>query len=103
MLEWMEGGIAKACFFRFLQIRDFIQRLTIQFPIKPPVNPIDMFLSVNPISKGIMSNLYNLISKLHCSSMAAIQTAWEQDLNCTFTEDAWDSVLDWVHSSSTPN
>ena len=32
--------------------------------------------------------------------MAAIRTAWEQDLNYTFTEDVWDSVLDRVHSSS---
>ena len=32
--------------------------------------------------------------------MAAIQTAWEWDLNYTFTEDVWDSVLDRVHSSS---
>lgn len=93
-------GIAKTHFFRFLQIRDFIQHLTAQFPCKPPVNPVDIFLSVNPTSRGIMFNLYNLISKLHCSSTAAMRTAWEQDLNFTFTEDTWDSVLDRIYSSS---
>ena len=53
-------GIANTHFFRFLQIRDFIQCLTIKFPYKPPDNPIDIFLSVNPTSKGIMSNLITL-------------------------------------------
>lgn len=32
-------GIAKTHFFRFLQVRNYIQRLTPQFPYKPPVNP----------------------------------------------------------------
>lgn len=47
-----------------------------------------------------MSNLHNLISKLHYFSMAAIRTAWEQDLNYTLSEDTWDSVLDRMNSSS---
>lgn len=42
-----------------------------------------------------MSNLYNLISKMHCPSMVAIRTAWEQDLDQTFTDDTrLDSWLD---------
>lgn len=77
-----------------------MQHVTPQFPHKPPLNPLDTFLSINSTSKGTISNLYNLISKLHCSSMAAVRTAWEQDLNYTFTDDIWDSVLDQIHSSS---
>ena len=49
-------GIAKTHFFRFLQIRDFIQHLMIQFPCKPPVNPIDIFPSVS------FQRYYNLIT-----------------------------------------
>ncbi len=53
-------GMAKTHFFRFLQIRDFIKRVTTHFPYKPRVNLIDTFLSVNPTSKGIFLFLFFL-------------------------------------------
>lgn len=93
-------GIVSTQFFRFLQVRHYVQSMTPRFPHEPPDNPIDVFLSVNPTSRGVLSKLYNLISRLHCPSLAAIKTAWEQDLHSTISDDMWDTILDQVHSSS---
>lgn len=85
---------------RFLQIMHYVQHLIPHSPHKPLDNPVDAFLSIHPPSKGIMSTLYNLVSKLHCSSVVAIRTVWEQDPNFSFTEELWDLILNQVQSSS---
>ena len=78
---WRCGHYIMTCFFsRFMQIRHFTQKLIPQFPYKPPATHVDMFLSVNPTLKGSISVFFNLISKLHSPSLAAIKTLWEQDL-----------------------
>ena len=74
--------------------------MTSQFPNKPPDNPLDAFLSINPTSKGVLSKLYNLILRSHCPSLTAIKTVWEQDLQSPISDYVWDSILDQVHSSS---
>lgn len=55
------------------------------------------FLIVNPASRGIISALHNSISNLKCSSVAAIKSKWEQDLNSHLTKELWDSILGQVH------
>lgn len=75
--------------------------MTMQFPQKPPDNPVDEFLSVKPTSRGVISVLYGLISNLQYTYLhiAAIRYKWEQDLNLTFTEELWDSILNQVHTT----
>lgn len=73
--------------------------MTAQFPKKPLDEPVVLSL-VKPTSRGVISVLYNLISNLQCPSIAAIKLKWEQDLNFTFTNKLWDSILSQVHTTS---
>ena len=90
----------KTSFFQISANKRFTQKLIPQFPYQPPANHVDMFLSVNPTLKGSISVFFNLISKLHSRSLAAIRTLWEQDLGSAFSDHMWDSVLDRIHSTS---
>ena len=74
--------------------------MTALFPQKPLDNPVDEFLMVKPTSRGIISVLYNLISKLQCTSVDAIKSKWEQDLNVKIKDELWNSILAKVHSIS---
>lgn len=60
-------------FLGFLQVRQFGQCLLSQFPNKPPVNPTDIVLFVNPTQKGLISHLCNHISKIEGPSFVAIR------------------------------
>ncbi|CAI5657319.1 unnamed protein product [Oreochromis niloticus] len=93
-------GIAAAQFFRFLQVRHYVQSVTAEFPQMPPYNPVDDFLMLKPTSRGIISALYSLISNLQCSSIAAIKSKWEEDLTFHITDELWDSILGQVHNIS---
>lgn len=76
-------------------MRHYVQNLIPNFPHKPCSNPTDVLYNDPTCSK-----LYNLIFKMHCPPLVAIRSAWEQDLNSTFTDHTWELILKHIHSSS---
>ncbi len=92
-------GLTKSDFFRVLQVRDYIRSFLSDFPVMPPENPLDSYLSCNILAKGSISIIYNLIINQASSSLDNIKRVWGEDLGGQLSEDTWNCVLKQVHSS----
>ncbi len=92
-------GLTKSDFF-VLQVRDYIRSFLSHFPVIPPENPLDSYLSCNILAKGSISIIYNLMINRASSSLDNIKRAWEEDLGGSLSDDTWNCVLKQVHSSS---
>lgn len=95
-----EFNLPPAHFFRCLQARHYVQCQIPCFPQMPAHNSIDRSLSLQPLAKGSISTIYNLISGLKSTPLNKIKMAWEQDLGLPLSDDVWDAILKQVHSSS---
>uniref|UniRef100_A0A3P8TZR2 Reverse transcriptase zinc-binding domain-containing protein n=1 Tax=Amphiprion percula TaxID=161767 RepID=A0A3P8TZR2_AMPPE len=93
-------GIPRTHFFRYLQIRHFLQSQLPDFPEAPQSSVIDDILSLQPSGKGLISKIYSKLTDLNQVSTARIRAAWEQDLNQHLSDDAWDSILGLVNATS---
>lgn len=87
-------------FFRFLQIKHFVQKNITSFPDFPANNTVDQILSLTPSRKGLISTLYNCISNVSPHSLQDIRSLWENDLGKELTDDNWKAVLDSIYTSS---
>jgi len=87
-------------FFRYLQMRHFIQKQFPHFPNRPPEAEMDQFLSLNLQQKRLISVIYNKIALLSQASTISSKSAWEKDLGVDITEVQWRGILKLIHSSS---
>ncbi len=87
-------------FFRYLQIGDFIKSQYIHYPSLPPKTSLDLILEIKPGVKGTISKLYTFIFGLEDSSLESIKKKWENDFECSISEDKWSKILKNIHSSS---
>lgn len=87
-------------FFRYLQMRHFIQKQFPHFPNRPPETEIDQLLSLDRRQKRLTSVIYNKIALLNPASTISPKNAWEKDLGIDITEDHWRDILKRIHSSS---
>ena len=78
-----------------------MQKTFISFPDKPTKTQYDCILELNSDHKGLISQVYVLISNINPHSTAHLKRAWDTDLGVDLTEDQWDSILDLIHTSST--
>ncbi|KAF3847423.1 hypothetical protein F7725_020451, partial [Dissostichus mawsoni] len=83
-------NLPKTHFFRYLQARHYVRSVLPCFPKEPDSNPVDMFLSFNPMSPKAMSTLYRNISTLIQAPLVSIKLAWEHDLGQSLEDDLWD-------------
>ncbi|XP_059830496.1 uncharacterized protein LOC132396708 [Hypanus sabinus] len=93
-------NLPNAHFFRYLQIRHFIAPLIPNFLEMPAKNATDLFLSMNPLGKGLISIIRDKLAALRWAPMDKIKMAWEQDLNISLSEESRDSGLKSVNSTS---
>lgn len=56
--------------------------------------------TVNPFKKRLISNLYNIILDLRCTSTGKVKAAWEEDLGFSLSEGTWSDILKLLNSSS---
>ena len=54
-------GLTGIHFFRYLQIRDFVRKSFVNFPLIPKLTCLDSLLFVNTSKKGRVSMIYNEI------------------------------------------
>ena len=87
-------------FFRYLQVRHFIQNRFTPFPSPPPKSPLDSILETPSEVKGTVSRLYTIIFELEGSSMSIIKENWEKDMDADITEDQWSNIVQKIHSTS---
>uniref|UniRef100_A0A671TVY8 Reverse transcriptase domain-containing protein n=1 Tax=Sparus aurata TaxID=8175 RepID=A0A671TVY8_SPAAU len=87
-------------FFRYLQMRHFIQKQFPHFPNRPPEAEIDQFLSLNLQQKRLISVIHNKIALLSPAPTASPKNAWEKDLGVDITVVQWKDILKLIHSSS---
>ena len=86
--------------FRFFQIRHLIQKQFPHFPNRPPESAIDIFLTLDPNQKRLISVLYDQIGSLSPDPMVPLKELWEGDLNSNISDNQWSDILDLVHTSS---
>ena len=94
-------ALPKTHFFRYLQIRSFVQKSFGSFPDKPTDTHYDCILELNSDCKGLISQVYNCIGKIDPCTTAHLKQAWDTDLGVVLTEDQWESILNLTHTSST--
>lgn len=87
-------------FFRYLQIRSFVRNTFDSFPNKPMKSHVDNLLELNPNSRGLISQIYELINNINPHSLENLRMAWDSNLGVVITNDQWDSILDLIYTSS---
>ena len=62
---------------------------------------MDSILFLNPVTKGGISTLYNVLSCLNgATSLDHLKTGWINDLGTVITDELWTGALRRMHSSS---
>lgn len=87
-------------FFRFLQVRHFVQTTYPHFPNHPPGSLIDSLLTLDPAQKRSISVIYNSIDSLNPNQMTRMKQTWEEETGISITDNQWDQIRKLVHSSS---
>ena len=93
--------LPKNNFFRYLQVRSFVQKTFDSFPNKPMKSHVDSLLELDLNSRGLISQTYKLINDINPHSLENVRMAWDSDLGVAITNDQWDSILDLIYTSST--
>ena len=96
----LKFSLPRSHLFRYFQIRDFIWKISPQFPNLPPPTQLDTILDMSINNKGAISVLYDCIAGFSPSSAITARQNWEVDLDYRFTDDEWRQVLNSIHSSS---
>ena len=90
----------KSNFFRYLQVKHFVQKQFSSFPNIPKQNMLDQILSLPPWKKKIISILYKLINNFCPTSTEDIKKKWETDLGLNISNETWESILRRIPGSS---
>ena len=92
--------LPKTHFFRYLQIRHFVQKNIPSFPNFPAYNELDHILSLSPYCRGLISTLYNTICDIAPYTPHETKRLWENDLDVELTDDQWEAILNLINTSS---
>lgn len=87
-------------FFKYLQVRNFVRNKFPGFPSIPPNTLIDTVLNINPVLKGSISKLYNILFECKPTGSDKLRVMWSEDLNMEISPEIWQSALRRVYSSS---
>ena len=93
-------SISKSGFFRYLQIRHFIQTYNPSFPQLPESSNLDVILKIPLTLRGQISNLYNSIMSFSSVSTEDIKTKWEEELGTAISDETWVRALSCVNGTS---
>lgn len=88
-------------FFKYLQIRSFVKSMFPSFTSQPPDSMMDTVLLSDPLKKGAITKIHNMLSELDCTTtLDHLKRAWQEDLRVNITENQWTKAQEYVHSSS---
>ena len=96
-----EFSLPTSNFFRYLQVRHFIQNHITPISSLPPKSSLDSILETPPEAKGTLSRLYAAIFEMERCSLSIIKERnWEKDMDANITESQWSDIIQRIHSSS---
>lgn len=98
-LTW-KCNLQKSDFFRFLQVRHYIQAHCSEFPQMPSELGLDLVLKTPIHLKGLISRIYNLIMTLKNISIDKIKKEWIKELGIDISRDPWDKAVDRINRTS---
>ena len=87
-------------FFRYLQVRHFLTTVLPSFPNSLSSDTLESLFELNPLQKGLISKLYNVIMKIRSMPFDKTKKDWERELNLTIPMENWDRILKLVNTSS---
>lgn len=93
-------NLQKSDFFRYLQVRHFIQAHCSVFPQMPSESRLDLVLKTPTHLKGLISKIYNLIMTFQNISLEKIKTEWTGELGIDISEDIWDKAVERINKTS---
>ncbi len=93
-------NLQKSDFFRYLQVRHFIQAHCSVFPQMPSESGLDLVLKTPTHLKGLISKIYNLIMTFQNISLEKIKTEWIGELGIDISEDTWDKAVERINRTS---
>ena len=93
-------GIPRSHFFRYLQLRDFVQSQCAGFPISPSASLLDNIFRQGTDFKRLIGRIYELLNLYSSESLDNVKIKWEEDLGEQIPEDNWQEIIRRIHSSS---
>ena len=81
--------LPKSHFFRFLQIRHFVQKSFASFADLPTDNIMNQILSLSPDRKKLTSSLYDTLFNISSPSLEEVWSWWETDMGEKFREECF--------------
>ena len=85
--------------FRYFQVRNWVKLNNPSFPNIRPDSIIDSILDTLTTEKGLISRIYNSVSRLTETSLGKIKQDWEEEL-VQAIDDVWDGALTRVNNST---
>ena len=93
-------NLPKSHLFRYFQVRSFVKSNSTSFPNLPPSSVIDSILDIPTNQKGLISEIYILISHSRQTSLDKIRKDWEREFGRIIDDNDWNSVLTRVNNST---
>lgn len=87
-------------FFRYLQIRHFLNSLHLRLPTDLNLEIIQSIYDFQPNTGRPLSNLYQILVNLQVTPGDKFKQLWESDLQIQVSQDIWDLVLSKINTSS---
>lgn len=79
-------NLQKSDFFRYLQVRHFVQTQCSVFPQMPAESGLDLILETPVHPKGLISKMYNLIMTFRNTTLEKIKMEWIEELGINISE-----------------
>ena len=95
-------NLGKSDFFRYLQVRDYFNKVINQKEVTEP-NLVNLFKSAynNNDSQHLISQIYNGLQNSKNHSTMSVKQKWEKESGLEISEEVWNSI--WESQSRTTN
>ena len=93
-------SLPQAHFFRYLQVRHFVQNTFNNFESLPQEHCFYALMKQHPNTKHLISKFVSLFSKSSIPSTNHIKSSWEVDLGVELSDEIWNEGLRRIHSGS---
>lgn len=87
-------------FFKYLQIRHYIQTQQGGRLSKLPLSPLEAILAEKKGPKGLISFIYTKLLQLMAGNIRDVKSNWEKDLDRSFTDDEWKAICEKAQTFS---
>lgn len=96
-----EFSLPSKDFYKFLQIRHFLELQLKEGNIQFDLTEIEKLLLSSCTLKKKISELYTLLSNIGLSTFDSLRVIWEKDLGSIFSDEEWLSVCSNIYPKST--